>query len=99
MIIGNFEKTGNHFAGTIETLMFTVQAILEPISNKPTSKAPDFKLVSGIREIGAAWKKKSQETGKDYLSVIIEDPTISISCAAFPTESGGYVFIWNRERQ
>jgi len=99
MIIGNFKKTGNSFAGTIETLMFTVQAILEPISNKPTSKAPDFKLVSGIREIGAAWKKKSQETGKDYLSVIIEDPTISISCAAFPTESGGYVFIWNRERQ
>jgi uncharacterized protein (DUF736 family) len=74
MIIGNFIKTGNSFAGTIETLLFTVQAILEPLSNKPTSKSPDFKLVSGIREIGAAWKKTSQETGKEYLSVIIEDP-------------------------
>jgi uncharacterized protein (DUF736 family) len=78
--------------------MFTAQAILEPVSNKPTSKSPDFKLVSGIREIGAAWKKTSQESGKEYLSVIIEDPIASINCALFQTEASGYVLTWNRQR-
>jgi uncharacterized protein (DUF736 family) len=99
MIIGNFTKTRKGFEGTIETLLFTVtDAVLEPVSDKPTRKSPDLKIMAGNREIGAAWKKTSRDNGKEYFSVLIEDPTVSIHCVLFPTEAGGYVLIWNRPR-
>ena len=85
MIIGNFRKVGSDYAGTIETLLFTVQAAFEAVSNKSSEKAPDFRILTGEREIGAAWKKTAQDSGKEYLSVLIEDPTVSINCALFKT--------------
>lgn len=98
MIIGNFEKKGKNLSGTIETLAFTVKAILEPVSQKRTGNSPDYSLLSGRRRIGAAWKKTGQNSGKEYLSVLIEDPSVSINCALFKTEDGGYVLTWNKPR-
>ncbi len=98
MIIGNFEKKGKNLVGTIETLAFTVEAILEPVSQKKTSKSPDFRFSSGKRRIGAAWKKTGQNSGKEYLSVLIEDPSVSINCALFKTEAGDYVLTWQKPR-
>jgi uncharacterized protein (DUF736 family) len=97
MIIGNFRKVGGDYVGKIETLLFTIQAALEAVSNKPSDKSPDFRVLTGDREIGAAWKKTSKD-GKEFLSVLIEDPTISINCALFETEAGSHVLTWNRER-
>ncbi len=98
MIIGNFEKKGKKLAGTIETLAFTVEAIFEPVINKRTSNSPDFRLSCGKRSIGAAWKKTSQASGKEYLSVLIADPSVSINCALFKTEAGDYVLTWQKPR-
>lgn len=97
MIIGNFKAAGDNYVGTIETLLFTVQAALEVVSHKPSDKSPDFRLVTGDREIGAAWKKTSKE-GREFLSVLIEDPTVSINCALFATEAGEHILTYSRER-
>ncbi|WP_162179484.1 DUF736 domain-containing protein [Thermogemmatispora carboxidivorans] len=97
MIIGNFRKVGGDYVGKVETLLFTIQAALEAVSSKPSDKSPDFRVLTGDREIGAAWKKTSKD-GKEFLSVLIEDPTISINCALFETEAGNHVLTYSRER-
>jgi uncharacterized protein (DUF736 family) len=99
MIIGNFKKTSKGFEGIIETLLFTAQAIIEPVSKKATRNSPDFRLLTSEgRRIGVAWEKTSQSSGKKYLSVIIEDPSASINCALFKTEAGDYVLTWQKPR-
>jgi uncharacterized protein (DUF736 family) len=98
MIIGNFKKVGGDYSGTIETLLFTIQAAFEAVNNKSSDKAPDFRILTRDREIGAAWKKTAQD-GKEFLSVLIEDPTVSINCALFKTEAGNHVLTWNRQRE
>lgn len=100
MIIGNFKKTSKGYEGTIETLLFDVEAIIEAVNSR-SSKAPDFRvLTSEGREIGVAWKQSSEKSGKAYLSVAIEDPSVSLrNCFLHKTDTGDYVLTWNRARR
>ncbi len=102
-IIGKFRKLGDAYTGTIQTLLFSTAAALEPITEKKSSKkAPDFRLtIPGVRDIGAAWEKSSRDGDREFLSVTIDDPSLaaSINCALFETEEGEYALIWSRDRQ
>jgi uncharacterized protein (DUF736 family) len=98
MIFGSFEKKGKNLTGTIETLAFTADVVIEPVGNKRTDKSPDYRLLVGSKRIGAAWKRTGQNSGKDYLSVIIQDPSVSINCALFKAEAGNYVLTWQPPR-
>ncbi len=96
--IGNFNKDGEVYIGKLETLLFNVQATLEPVTDKKREKFPDFRLFSGEHEIGAAWKRTSQE-GADFLSVIIEDPVFPapVNCRLVKSGiDGRYTLIWSR---
>ncbi len=98
--IGKFTKVEDGYAGNIETLLFTAPAKLEPVTDKKREKSPDFRLFAGDREIGAAWKKTSQE-GAEYLSVNIEDPAFPapINCRLVKTGiEARYTLIWSRSR-
>jgi len=44
--------------------------------SKPTGKSPQFRVLSGGLEIGAACEKHFEQTGRDYLSVKIDDPSL-----------------------
>ncbi len=72
-IIGSFSKSGEGFIGTIKTLSLKVKAEIRP-SEKPSDKAPDYRVFAGQVELGAAWKKASTE-GREYISVKLDDPT------------------------
>jgi uncharacterized protein (DUF736 family) len=101
--IGIFKKDGNGYAGNIETLTLKAKITFEP-ADKKSDKAPDFRvfqITDGFSsEIGAAWKKTSQE-GAQFLSVSIDDPTFAakINCRLVKTGSEqGYSLFWERTR-
>ena len=96
--IGNFNQVGESYIGKLETLLFNVQATLEPVTDKKHEKFPDFRLFAGEREIGAAWTRTSQE-GAEYLSVTIEDPAFIAPLNCRLVKSGiddRYTLIWSR---
>jgi len=62
------------------------------------NKAPDFRILAGATEFGAAWKKTSRE-GRDYLSVKLDDPSFPapIYASLVEAEDGsGHNLIWSR---
>ena len=59
----------------MRTLTVNVKVKLVP-TTKDSDNAPDFRIVAGTYELGAAWKKKAKETGREYLSVKLDDPSL-----------------------
>jgi uncharacterized protein (DUF736 family) len=67
---------------------------------KETEGAPDFRIMAGSVEIGAAWRKTKQGTDDNYLRVRLDDP-------AWPqpvwgalleaTEDGVVRLVWRRK--
>ena len=98
--IGTFTANGNGYNGVISTLALNAKARILPVEN-PTDKGPQFRIFAGNAELGAAWKKKSNE-GRDYLSVKLDDPsfTAPIFANLFDDEDGkSYNLIWSRARR
>ena len=88
MIIGNFkhDEALGTYMGELATLTVAARKVVfRPIEAKG-EKAPSHRIVSpskaGDVELGAAWKKRSEE-GRYYLSVKLDDPSLRqpINCA------------------
>lgn len=94
--IGTFNKSGNGYAGTVRTLNVNVKVKFVP-NEKESDKAPDFRVLSGSYEIGAAWQKTSQ-ANRPYLSVSLDDPSFpaTIYARLVETDDGIYSLIWSR---
>ena len=98
-IIGSFTKDTNGYTGTLRSLSINTKARLVPAESSG-DKAPDFRVfAAGSVELGAAWTRKAKETGREYLSVKLDDPSfpqpIYASLVEAETE-GGYTLIWSR---
>ena len=96
--IGTFTTTTNGFNGTIKTLNLNVKARIERVEN-PTDKGPQFRIFSGNVELGAAWQKHSEQSGRDYLSVKLDDPSFPAPIYATLIEvegEDGLSLIWSR---
>jgi uncharacterized protein (DUF736 family) len=95
-IIGTFSRSGDGYVGSLETLALSVKAKIMPVE-KGKQNAPDFRVVVGQSEFGAAWKKTSQG-GRQYLSVKLDDPTFAAPIFASLMESDGdsFILIWSR---
>ncbi|HGW5374942.1 TPA: DUF736 domain-containing protein [Pseudomonas aeruginosa] len=97
--IGNFTAQNNGFAGTVRTLTLNVKVKLVP-NDKGSENAPDFRVqAAGGYEIGAAWKKTSQND-RPYLSVTLDDPSFpaTIYARLIEEEEGTYNLIWSRSK-
>ena len=94
--IGTFTKSGDGFSGTVSTLTLNVKVQVRP-AEKASEKAPDYRIFSGRAEIGAAWKKTSNE-GREYLSMKLDDPSLPAPILAnlFEMDGGEYELIWSR---
>ena len=95
--IGTFTANGNGYNGVISTLALNAKARILPVEN-PTDKGPQFRIFAGNAELGAAWKKKSNE-GRDYLSVKLDDPSLLAPIYATLVEVEGQTemsLIWSR---
>lgn len=96
--IGTFTSTSNGFSGSIKTLTLNVKARLERVEN-PSEKGPHFRIFSGAVELGAAWQKHSEQSGRDYLSVKLDDPSFPAPINATLVEvegEDGLQLIWSR---
>ena len=96
--IGTFQKQGDGFVGSVKTLALNVKATFAP-SEADNDKAPDYRVFSGNIEFGAAWKKTAKETGREYLSVKLDDPSFPTPIfASLVTVEGNenLALIWSR---
>jgi len=95
--IGLFTKGDNGYTGTLKTLTLNVKAKITP-AEKDNDKAPDYRVFASQTEFGAAWKKTSN-SGREYLSVKLDDPSFPAPIYASLVEvegEDGYALIWSR---
>jgi uncharacterized protein (DUF736 family) len=98
--IGAFTKNSDgSYAGAIKTLSLNVrQAQLRPVERE-SENAPDYRIFAGGTEFGAAWKKTARDTGRDYLSVKLDDPSFPAPIYANLVDAeDGYSLVWSRSR-
>jgi uncharacterized protein (DUF736 family) len=95
--IGNFKRgEDGSYVGTIRTLALNAKARIMPAESSQNEKAPDLRVFVGSVEIGAAWKRTSQENTV-YHSVKLDDPSFPAPIFANLVEvDGAHVLIWSR---
>ncbi|MEJ6785778.1 DUF736 domain-containing protein [Aminobacter sp. Piv2-1] len=95
--IGTFNRNEDgSFAGVIKTLNLNIKARLV-VSEKESEKSPDLRALAGTIEIGAGWKKTAKETGREYHSVKLDDPSFPAPIYASLVENeDGYALVWSR---
>jgi uncharacterized protein (DUF736 family) len=98
--IGSFKKSGDEYQGEIVTLAVQARGVrIVPDNSRSNDKAPTHRVYIGRVEIGAAWSKKSQEGGRDYLSLKLDDPSFNAPIFANLTQDEDgetYSLIWSR---
>jgi len=96
--IGYFTAGKDGYAGTIRTLTVSVKARIVANDVKKSDGAPDFRIYAGRAELGAAWKARAGgEQGREYLSVLLDDPSFPAPLRAALFEEDGVAFlVWNR---
>ena len=100
-VIGTFTKSKDGgWEGSIRTLSMTTKVRFVPNDNRETATAPDFRVLCGTSELGAAWARRAGSgEQREYLSVQLDDPSLPgpISAALFTSDdSQGANLIWNR---
>lgn len=96
--IGSFTLNKDGYVGTIRTLTINVKAKIVTNDSKKNDSAPDFRIYAGQAELGAAWKAQTKgDEPRDYLSVLLDDPSFPdpIRAALFE-EDGAAFLVWNR---
>lgn len=101
--IGQFSRTRDGYAGRLKTLSLDVEVNLIPTEPSDAKNAPDFRAIVGNDEhsldIGAGWKRTGEKAG-DYVSVLIDDPTLArpINANLFRSlaEPSTFLLVWNR---
>jgi uncharacterized protein (DUF736 family) len=57
-VIGHFVPDTDGYIGSIRTLTLYAKLRLVAIDNKTKEDGPDFRIMFGMEEVGAAWKPK-----------------------------------------
>lgn len=98
-IIGTFVATTDGYVGTIRTLTIHAKLRIVAVDKKTKEEGPDFMILFGVQEIGAAWRAKTHEADpRDYLSATIDDPMFTVPLRAALFEEGGKMnLIWRRK--
>lgn len=96
--IGTFTRGENGiYTGEIRTLTLRVKATIRPVE-RDNDKAPDHRVTAGDVEFGAAWTKAARETGTEYLSLKLDDPSFPgpIYASLVQGDDGEMKLIWSR---
>lgn len=97
--IGTFTRNGSEYTGDIVTLSVQAKEVrLIPADNPANENAPSHRVFVGNAEIGAAWKKQSND-GREYLVLKLDDPSFSAPIYANLFDDGdgqSYSLIWSR---
>jgi uncharacterized protein (DUF736 family) len=100
--IGQFIRDKSGFTGRIRTLTFTHDLSFVPAESTGAENAPDYRVHISDEdgpEIGAGWKRTGEKAG-EYVSLVIDDPTLPQPIRANLFQSGddksAWVLSWNR---
>ena len=96
MITGEFTKVGKGYEGVIAGLDFHFDVRLVPNTNtsKTDKEVPAFQI-EGVSpggyplKLGGVWRKKSEASGNEYLSISLKGRT-PIYCNASPSEKDNW---------
>jgi len=94
--IGTFTKNGDGYNGSLQTLTFNTKVKIVAVP-KSGDNAPDYRVLAGTMEIGAAWRRQSAAE-KPYLSVKLDDPSFAapLNARLIDSDNGGAVLYWTR---
>ncbi|WP_072386502.1 DUF736 domain-containing protein [Hyphomicrobium sp. CS1BSMeth3] len=101
-VIGTFSAVKDGYAGTLRTLTISAKIRLVANDRKDGTSGPDFRILTGTTEIGAAWRRTKQGTEDSYLLVKLDDPTLPQpiwGALLEATEDGVARLVWRRERK
>jgi len=105
MIIGNFtyRADSDTYAGDISTLSLHRSLVELRPTDKTGDKEPDYRVVQErdgvIVEFGAAWKRSSGK-GREFLSILLDDPALpgSLNAALFFSDRDDRAtLVWQRQ--
>jgi len=98
--IGYVTKDENNgFKGQLKTLSIKAEISIVPNARKANAVQPDFRVVSGDVEIGAGWLRRSETSGRDYVSLSLAAPEFGprrlyANLGQMPGEDR-FAIIWN----
>ena len=101
-VIGTFSPVEGGYAGSITTLTLSAKVSILTNRRREGHNAPDFKILVGATEIGAAWRRTSQSSDKTYLRVKLDDPALPQPIWGALLEAGAdgvAPLVWQRERK
>ncbi len=101
--IGTFRRNDDgSFVGVVRTLTFDTQVRFIP-TRSGGDKAPDLRAYVGSGELGAgecgaAWQRTAKDSGREFFSVKLDDPSFAAPGHASLVESngGGWSLLWSR---
>lgn len=100
-VIGTFSAVNDGYAGTIRTLSVNARVKILANDRKETESAPDFRVMLGAAEVGAAWRRTRQGAEQSYLRLRLDDPAWPLPIWAILIEAaddGVVRLIWRRDR-
>jgi uncharacterized protein (DUF736 family) len=62
------------FRGQLKTLSIRTEIAIAPNAKKAHNAQPDYRVYSGDVEIGAGWSRRSETSGRDYVSLSLAAP-------------------------
>ncbi|WP_420137129.1 DUF736 domain-containing protein [Sphingomonas sp.] len=73
--IGYVTKDENGtYTGQLKTLSIRADISIVANAKKTTDTQPDYRVISGDVEIGAGWNRRSETSGRDYVSLSLAAP-------------------------
>ncbi|MBW4089869.1 MAG: DUF736 domain-containing protein [Proteobacteria bacterium] len=96
--IGTFTTKDGKIVGKVRTLTLDAPLAFLPNENREAADAPAYRIFCGKTEVGAAWAKTSDRTGRDYFSVRLDDPSLPapIYASLIAQDDGSHALIWSR---
>lgn len=100
--IGHVSEYDAGFVGHISVINLTASIRIERNLEKRSKNQPDYRVFAGDTdtEIGGAWLRRSNSTGREYISITLADPQLGpqkiyANLAAVRGEIGRYALLWN----
>lgn len=100
--IGYVTRSGNGFKGQLKTLSIRAEIEIVPNTRKANDRQPDYRVTANGVEVGAAWNRRSETSGNEYVSLSLAAPEFgprrlyaNLGRAAGQDDEDAFAIIWN----
>lgn len=101
--IGFVTKSDNgSFKGQLKTISIRADIEIVPNGSKANDNHPDFRVLTKGLQIGAGWKRTSESSGREYISLSLAAPEFgskrlyaNLGRAFGQDDDDAFALIWN----